>query len=142
MLETAVTHPHSHLEPEVHSHMSNPLNPNAKRNRIHGLTYYEDPRLREVEFGYDEVEGQHERRKKHGWFYYRFYGGESPADCFDRTSSFLESMMRQVTRKGTCLSPLMFLKEWDPKVNLSNASLCFFYLNFQVLIRFWLYRMG
>jgi len=38
-------------------------------------------------------------RETHGWFYYRFRGGESPADCYDRTSSFLESMMRQVERK-------------------------------------------
>ncbi len=62
---------------------------------------YEDPRLREVEHGYDDVAAQEEMRKIHGWFYYRFKGGESPADCFDRTSSFLESMMRQVERKHT-----------------------------------------
>jgi broad specificity phosphatase PhoE len=60
---------------------------------------YEDPRLREVEHGYEPVEAQEELRKTHGWFYYRFRGGESPADCYDRTSSFLESMMRQVERK-------------------------------------------
>jgi broad specificity phosphatase PhoE len=62
---------------------------------------YEDPRLREVEHGYTSVKEQHELRRLHGWFYYRFSGGESPADCFDRTSSFLESMMRQVERKQT-----------------------------------------
>jgi broad specificity phosphatase PhoE len=60
---------------------------------------YEDPRLREVEHGYEPTEQQEELRKRHGWFYYRFRGGESPADCYDRTSSFLESMMRQVERK-------------------------------------------
>ena len=60
---------------------------------------YEDPRLREVEHGYDEVAAQEELRNRHGWFYYRFRGGESPADCYDRTSSFLESMMRQIERK-------------------------------------------
>ncbi len=60
---------------------------------------YEDPRLREVEHGYDEVTAQEELRNLHGWFYYRFRGGESPADCYDRTSNFLESMMRQVERK-------------------------------------------
>ena len=60
---------------------------------------YEDPRLREVEHGYEPKESQEELRKTHGLFYYRFRGGESPADCFDRTSSFLESMMRQVERK-------------------------------------------
>jgi len=61
---------------------------------------YEDPRLREVEHGYNSTKEQHELRRLHGWFYYRFAGGESPADCFDRTSSFLESMMRQVERKN------------------------------------------
>lgn len=61
----------------------------------------EDPRLREVEHGYDKYEAQTELRQRHGWFYYRFDGGESPADCYDRTSSFLESMMRQVQRKNS-----------------------------------------
>jgi broad specificity phosphatase PhoE len=64
------------------------------------LRIYEDPRLREVEHGYDEVAAQEELRKVHGWFYYRFRGGESPADCYDRTSNFLESMMRQAERKS------------------------------------------
>jgi broad specificity phosphatase PhoE len=66
-------------------------------DRRRGL--YEDPRLREVEHGYEPAAAQEELRKTHGWFYYRFRGGESPADCYDRTSSFLESMMRQVERK-------------------------------------------
>lgn len=60
---------------------------------------YEDPRLREVEHGYEATEAQEELRRTHGWFYYRFRGGESPADCFDRTSNFLESMMRQAERR-------------------------------------------
>jgi broad specificity phosphatase PhoE len=62
---------------------------------------YDDPRLREVEHGYEPIEPQEKLRETHGWFYYRFRGGESPADCYDRTSSFLESMMRQVERKKT-----------------------------------------
>ena len=56
----------------------------------------EDVRLREVEHGYADVEAQQAMRTTHGPFFYRFHGGESPADCFDRTSGFLESMMRQV----------------------------------------------
>jgi broad specificity phosphatase PhoE len=60
---------------------------------------YEDPRLREVEHGYVDVDAQEKLRKRHGWFYYRYQGGESPADCFDRTSAFLESLMRQLERK-------------------------------------------
>ena len=62
------------------------------------LKIYEDPRLREVERGYQDDEAQHELRKVHGWFYYRHAGGESPADCYDRTSAFLESMIRQAGR--------------------------------------------
>lgn len=60
---------------------------------------FEDPRLREVDFGYFDDEAQKELRRTHGWFYYRFNGGESPADCYDRTSTFLESLMRQAARK-------------------------------------------
>ena len=60
---------------------------------------YEDPRLREVEHGYDDYEAQTWDRALHGWFYYRFRGGESPADCFDRVSTFLETLLRQIDRK-------------------------------------------
>ena len=66
---------------------------------LDGLRVYDDPRLREVEHGYEPVAPQEELRRTHGWFYYRFRGGESPADCYDRTSGFLESMMRQVERR-------------------------------------------
>ena len=61
---------------------------------------YEDPRLREQDHGYGNVKQQESLRATHGWFYYRYEGGESPADCFDRTSSFLESLLRQVERKS------------------------------------------
>lgn len=64
------------------------------------IRVFEDPRLREVEHGYVDYDAQTEKRKIHGWFYYRFDGGESPADCYDRTSAFLESMMRQAERKS------------------------------------------
>ena len=63
-------------------------------------TVYEDPRLREVDHGYGDIKSQQELRERHGWFYYRYSGGESPADCYDRTSGFLEGMMRQVLKKG------------------------------------------
>lgn len=69
---------------------------------VQGTTaIYEDPRLREVERGYLPEARQHELRKVHGWFYYRHDGGESPADCYDRTSAFLESMMRGASRNET-----------------------------------------
>jgi broad specificity phosphatase PhoE len=69
----------------------------AKRDRTLGV--YEDPRLREMDHGYSDVQAQRPLRETHGWFYYRYTGGESPADVYDRISSFLESMMRQVERK-------------------------------------------
>jgi broad specificity phosphatase PhoE len=60
---------------------------------------FEDPRLREVDHGYVDVAAQEKLRSTYGWFYYRYDGGESPADCYDRTSAFLESLMRQAVRK-------------------------------------------
>jgi broad specificity phosphatase PhoE len=63
------------------------------------LRVYEDPRLREVDQGYADWGEQQTLRKLHGWFYYRFNGGESPADCYDRTSGFIDSLMRQAERK-------------------------------------------
>lgn len=63
------------------------------------LGIFEDPRLREQDHGYGDVKRQEALRETHGWFYYRYEGGESPADCYDRVSGFLESMMRQVERK-------------------------------------------
>ena len=41
---------------------------------------FEDPRLREVDHGYADVKLQECLRERHGWFYYRYDGGESPAD--------------------------------------------------------------
>ena len=66
----------------------------------HAAKIYEDPRLREAERGYIEEGDQFALRKIHGWFYYRHTGGESAADCYDRTSAFLESMMRGAQRRG------------------------------------------
>lgn len=63
------------------------------------MRVYEDPRLREVEVGYADKLAQQPLRRTHGWFYYRFQGGESPADCYDRISGFLESLMRQAERR-------------------------------------------
>ena len=69
------------------------------------LVIYEDPRLREVEHGFyqttEDVKNQKDiMREEHGYFYYRYKGGESPADCFDRVATFLESMRRQMERKN------------------------------------------
>lgn len=65
-----------------------------------GHSIYQDPRLREVDHGYSDVAAQETMRKEHGWFYYRFKGGESPADCYDRCCTFTESLTRQILRKS------------------------------------------
>merc|ERR1711870_41782 len=62
-----------------------------------GVSVKDDVRLREQEFGnYDspDMKSLHAEKKKFGTFYYRFPNGESPADCYDRASSFLESLYR------------------------------------------------
>lgn len=62
----------------------------------------EDPRLREMCYGYatDESFVQQQRvRPIHGWFYYRFLGGESPADVYDRCTTFIDSMWRNLNRR-------------------------------------------
>lgn len=68
--------------------------------RAEALGVFEDPRLREVDHGYHDVKEQEPLRETHGWFYYRYKGGESPADCYDRVSGFLETLMRQVDRRS------------------------------------------
>jgi broad specificity phosphatase PhoE len=71
-----------------------------------GFNYYEDPRLREQEWGQnmDSPEGYRENVEKYrdgyGHFYYRFrHGGESCADVFDRMSDFLDTMYRDFDKK-------------------------------------------
>ena len=75
---------------------------------IHDLKYkyYEDPRIREQEWGQDmesrdgykdKVE---EYRDSYGHFYYRFRdGGESCADVYDRVSDFLGTLHRDFEKK-------------------------------------------
>ncbi len=66
---------------------------------IDGMPYYEDLLLREVEHGYGDVDAQDSKRKIHGYFYYRFEGGESPADCYDRLCIQIDSLWNQFKRK-------------------------------------------
>lgn len=70
--------------------------------------YYEDPRLREQEWGQNMGErgdaGFQEKieeyRDSYGHFYYRFRdGGESCADVFDRMSDFMNTMHRDFQKK-------------------------------------------
>ena len=60
------------------------------------VSVWEDPRLREVDHGYFDVAGQHDLVEKYGHFYYRYRGGESAADCFDRVSGFLDTFVRSI----------------------------------------------
>jgi broad specificity phosphatase PhoE len=66
------------------------------------LRIFEDPRLREVEHGYEghaSVDAQQILRDKVGYFWYQLERGESPVQTYDRVSGFLESFMRQMERK-------------------------------------------
>lgn len=60
--------------------------------------YYEDPRLREQEFGHfrggQANQELKDARDNYGHFYYRIDDGESGADVFDRVSDFLNTMHR------------------------------------------------
>ncbi len=62
------------------------------------IDVWEDPRIREHEFGHWNM--RHNRaevmqeRAEYGRFYYRLPGGESAADVYERLSTFLESMFR------------------------------------------------
>ncbi|KAG7365978.1 histidine phosphatase superfamily branch 1 protein [Nitzschia inconspicua] len=63
-----------------------------------GLTWNEDSRLREQDFGNyqnpDVIKKAKEERHRFGAFYYRFPHGESASDVFDRVSTFLDSLWR------------------------------------------------
>lgn len=61
---------------------------------------FEDPRLRELDHGYEPVDEQRQQRGVHGSFYYRYRGGESPADCYDRCCTFLTDLFQQIERKA------------------------------------------
>jgi len=63
-----------------------------------GVTWHEDPRIREQDFGnyQDPMEIKKAKRERHkfGVFYYRFPNGESASDVYDRVSTFLDSLWR------------------------------------------------
>ncbi|TKY61457.1 Phosphoglycerate mutase protein AT74 [Spatholobus suberectus] len=68
------------------------------KRRVIGVR--EECRIREQDFGNFQVEERmnviKETRQRFGRFFYRFPEGESAADVFDRVSSFLESLWRDV----------------------------------------------
>ncbi|KAH8842499.1 hypothetical protein MCOR07_008571 [Pyricularia oryzae] len=68
-----------------------------KREKI---KVYEEPRLREQDFGNfqpcsAEMERMWQERADYGHFFYRIPNGESAADAYDRVSGFNESLWRQ-----------------------------------------------
>ncbi|KAK9732621.1 hypothetical protein RND81_04G011000 [Saponaria officinalis] len=68
------------------------------KNRIIGVR--EECRIREQDFGNFQVAGRmkviKQTRVKFGRFFYRFPEGESAADVYDRVSSFMESLWRDI----------------------------------------------
>jgi len=69
-----------------------------ERLATEGLTWIEDPRIREQDFGNyqdaDAIKKAKIERIQFGAFYYRFLNGESGSDVFDRVSTFLDSLWR------------------------------------------------
>lgn len=66
----------------------------------HHVKVYEEPRLREQDFGNfqpggEEVERLWRERAAYGHFFYRIPNGESGADVYDRVSSFNASLFRR-----------------------------------------------
>jgi len=63
-----------------------------------GITWHEDPRIREQDFGnYQDptlIRKAKSERHKFGVFYYRFPNGEAASDVYERVSTFLDSLWR------------------------------------------------
>ncbi|CAD0095209.1 unnamed protein product [Aureobasidium mustum] len=65
----------------------------------HTIKVFEEPRLREQDFGNfqpcsSEMERMWQERADYGHFFYRIPNGESAADAYDRVSGFNESLWR------------------------------------------------
>ncbi|KAI1179635.1 histidine phosphatase superfamily [Nemania sp. FL0916] len=74
--------------------------PDPSPFRRSSMKIYEEPRLREQDFGNfqpcsDEMERMWQERADYGHFFYRIPNGESAADAYDRVSGFNESLWRQ-----------------------------------------------
>lgn len=67
------------------------------------LRYVEEPRLREQEWGHlrsvEETRILEAERDAYGPFYYRFPGGESCADVYDRVSDFFGTLHRDFSKE-------------------------------------------
>ncbi|RFU73020.1 phosphoglycerate mutase [Trichoderma arundinaceum] len=74
--------------------------PEPSPYRRSSIKVYEEPRLREQDFGNfqpcgAEMERMWQERADYGHFFYRIPDGESAADAYDRVSGFNESLWRQ-----------------------------------------------
>lgn len=74
--------------------------PDPSPFRRSNIKVYEEPRLREQDFGNfqpcsAEMERMWQERADYGHFFYRIPNGESAADAYDRISGFNESLWRQ-----------------------------------------------
>lgn len=69
---------------------------------VHLIGSYEDPRLREQDFGHLRAVEAHRlieaERRQFGSFFYRIPDGESGADVYDRMSSFMETLFRDFAK--------------------------------------------
>ncbi|BFG37026.1 hypothetical protein CerSpe_233000 [Prunus speciosa] len=74
------------------------IGPSFSRTRVIGVR--EECRIREQDFGnfqaQDRIKAIKETREKFGRFFFRNPEGESAADVYDRVSSFLESLWRDI----------------------------------------------
>lgn len=104
------------------------------------ISYYEEIRLREQEWGNfqdsEQIRKISQERWRYGPFYYRFPNGESGSDVYDRVSAFLETFHRHFGRQDnmvlishglTCRLFLMRWYKWSVKLfhrlqNLENAQ--------------------
>lgn len=105
-------------------------------------TIYEDPRLRELDWGHlrhpDDNESIIRERNEYGIFYYRIKDGESGADVYDRVSTFLETIYRDFRKENYAENTLIvthgmtlriFLMRWfhwsvEEFENIRNPGNC------------------
>ncbi|RDL41271.1 Phosphoglycerate mutase-like protein [Venustampulla echinocandica] len=85
------------------------------------IKVYEEPRLREQDFGNfqpcsAEMERMWQERADYGHFFYRIPSGESAADAYDRVSGFNESLWRQFGENDFAIThglmSRVFLMKW------------------------------
>eukprot|EP00931_Biecheleriopsis_adriatica_P077717 TRINITY_DN51220_c0_g1_i1.p1 TRINITY_DN51220_c0_g1~~TRINITY_DN51220_c0_g1_i1.p1 ORF type:complete len:383 (-),score=60.55 TRINITY_DN51220_c0_g1_i1:104-1222(-) len=116
---------------------------------LENIKWSEDVRLREQDFGNfqvpEKMQEYKEERLRFGPFFYRMPDGESPADVYDRLSSFFESMYRGWERKppelmqnlnqvivchGLTISVFLMrmfkysVDDFNRYVNFTNAEFC------------------